>query len=188
MPREHLDVNALLARMLQGDQQAVATLVAEYDSALLEVIRHHIDDDIRQVVDSQDILQSVWRYVFTHELPRRHFNDGHEMLRFLKAAARHKAQDANRRYLDAKRSVRRTISFERLQQFVMKTLADHHATAAARVEAEDEFEALLRGLSPHHQRILTMRRDGYTHEEIAKTVGCTERTVERVLGHFRKSG
>jgi hypothetical protein len=31
-----------------------------------------------------------------------------------------------------------------------------------------------------------MRRDGYTHEEIAKTVGYTERTVERVLGRFRK--
>ena len=111
------------------------------------------------------------------------------MLHFLQGVARQKAQDANRRYIGTnKRSVRRTISFERLQQFVLNSLADHHATAAARVEAEDEFEALLRGLSPHHQRILTMRRDGYTHEEIAKTVGCTERTVERVLGHFRKIG
>jgi RNA polymerase sigma factor (sigma-70 family) len=171
----------------RGDQQAIAPLVAECSPRLLEVIRRTIDEDIRRVVDSEDILQNVWQYLFTHELPRHQFNDGQEMLRFLKAAARHKTQDANRRYLDGKRSVRRTTSFERLQQFVIKTLADHHATAAAKVEAEDEFEAFLRMQPPRHRRILTMRRDGYTHEEIANAVGCTERTVSRVLGHFQQA-
>jgi RNA polymerase sigma factor (sigma-70 family) len=191
MSTKHPDVNALLARVRQGDQEAIATFVATYDLPLKEVIRHHIDDDIRQVVDSQDILQSVWRSFFTGELSKRQLYDAEEILRILRAMAKHKTLDANRRQLDAKRSVRRTISFERLQQFVMKALTDHHATAAAELEAEDEFEALLRTLTPRQQRILTMRRDGYTHEEIAKQIGCAkrtvERTVERILDYFQRN-
>ena len=88
MSTEHDHLNELLARLRLGDQQAIAVFVAECSPFLLEVIRSHTEDDTRRVVDSQDILQSVWRSVFTHELPRRHFHDGQELLHFLLGVAR----------------------------------------------------------------------------------------------------
>ncbi|NQT11376.1 MAG: helix-turn-helix domain-containing protein [Planctomycetes bacterium] len=47
--------------------------------------------------------------------------------------------------------------------------------------ADELWTRLLRGRPEHHQRILELRREGNTHQQIADRLGVNERTVRRVI-------
>ena len=50
----------------------------------------------------------------------------------------------------------------------------------------ETVENLMRELRPRERDILALSLQGHSHAEIAAQVGCTERTVYRVLEHVRK--
>ena len=49
------------------------------------------------------------------------------------------------------------------------------------VGAEDEFQRMLRGRTPVHQRILTLLREGMSRGEIAETLQTDEKTIWRLI-------
>ena len=59
-------------------------------------------------------------------------------------------------------------------------LADRSPSPAEIVEGQEALERLIAS-SPRYGPIILMLAEGYTHQEIAERVGCTERTVERTV-------
>ena len=56
---------------------------------------------------------------------------------------------------------------------------------ARTVQAADRLEQLIAGCSPREIEVLTLRRQGLTHVEIAERTGMNERSVRRIIESFR---
>jgi RNA polymerase sigma factor (sigma-70 family) len=57
---------------------------------------------------------------------------------------------------------------------------------AKNVESKVEVELLIKRFTPRQREILYMKLDGYTHEEIAKKLGISKKTVDREMSLVRK--
>jgi RNA polymerase sigma factor (sigma-70 family) len=134
------------------------------------------------MLDSADLVQSVWRSFFTHQLPARDFADDRELQRFLLRMSREKVHDANRHYLDSQRlNLRRVYSMEELPSEVRERLLDPRPSPSETAQAKEALEILLATMQPRQVAILVMLLDGYSHQEIAEEIGCAERTVARTV-------
>jgi RNA polymerase sigma factor (sigma-70 family) len=47
------------------------------------------------------------------------------------------------------------------------------------------LEQFIASLPPRHVAVVVMLFDGYSHREIAEELGCTERTVRRVVSYLQ---
>jgi len=61
---------------------------------------------------------------------------------------------------------------------------DGAPTPAQQAEFEDTFEHLLSGLDPEARRIVELRLQEKNNEQIATELGCSERTVRRMLNQL----
>ena len=52
-------------------------------------------------------------------------------------------------------------------------------------ELDDELQRLLSGLDPEEQQVVDLKLQEHTNEEIAEKVGCSERTIRRVLARVQ---
>jgi RNA polymerase sigma factor (sigma-70 family) len=188
------DFYGLMARLHQGDPDAAAILLQDYDDEVRTIVRRHLAHDARRLVDSTDVTQSVWCDFFTHQLPNRQFADEQELRLCLRLLSRYKALCANRRYLNSqRRDLRRDCPLEELSEEARQRLVDPHATAAETLEIQEALETAIACLSPRDQTVLVLIGEGYTYQEIAERVGCTERSVQRILSrvleflHWKRS-
>src|SRR5262249_29396339 len=60
-------------------------------------------------------------------------------------------------------------------------LLAHEPTPLEAAALADELEQVMRRLVPRERRILELRLQGYTIDEVAAQVGCGERTVRYLL-------
>jgi RNA polymerase sigma factor (sigma-70 family) len=182
MPEAEFGFFDLLARARQGDEAAAAAIVEKYGPDVLRVVRRHLAAETRRMLDSADLVQSVWRLFFAHELQAHDFADDRELRRFLLRMSREKVHDANRRYLDSQRvNVRKVHSLEELSSAVKERLQDPGPSPSETAEAKEALEILLATMTPRQVGILVMLLDGYSHQEIAEEIRCTERTVQRAI-------
>jgi RNA polymerase sigma factor (sigma-70 family) len=179
------EFHALMARLRQGDPDAAATLLQQYGDEVRDTVRRHLAHEARRVLDSADVVQSVWREFFTHDLPTRDFANEEELRHYLRCLSRFKALDANRRYLGSqRRNLHRECSLDGLSAEDRQRLLDPSPSPAEAVEAQDALEAVIASLPPRYGQVIILLSEGYTHVEIAERIGRTERTVERIVSQL----
>jgi RNA polymerase sigma-70 factor (ECF subfamily) len=60
-------------------------------------------------------------------------------------------------------------------------LAARQPTPSEAVAAEDFWECLLEGQPSHYRRVLNLRREGLSYDEIAEQLGMSSKRVQRVV-------
>ena len=65
-------------------------------------------------------------------------------------------------------------------------LVDREPTPLEAAALSDTVEELFRGLDEHHRETVSMLLQGYTVEEIAAALACSERTVRRARGRLKE--
>ena len=84
------DFEILVQRAQAGSGAAAEELVRGYGRSIRRVIRHHLEQRVRDALDSSDVEQEVWLIFFKTILKGQHF-DGPEHLRaFFEGLARNK--------------------------------------------------------------------------------------------------
>jgi RNA polymerase sigma-70 factor (ECF subfamily) len=174
----------LVAQWRCGDQQAAEQLFRRYAGRLVALVRSKLSGKLAQRVDPEDVVQSVYRSFFAntraghYELQR-----GGDLWRLLVVISLHKLSNLNRHQQCAKRAAERDQHFGSEE-----SLLGLHGQALARepspvdaVILTDELEHFLQRLDPLRRRILELRLEGYTLEEIAGECDCARRTVIRSL-------
>ena len=179
----------LLVRWQNGDQEAAGDLFRRYAERLIALVRSRLSEKLARRLDPEDVVQSVYRSFFAHARDGRYVleNSG-DLWRLLVAITVHKLGHQVERHTADKRALDRESEFpgsESLFGLEAAFLASEPSPAEALALA-DELEQIMRSLDPLQRRMLEMRLQGWTLNEIATEVRRSLRTVRRVLDRIKE--
>jgi RNA polymerase sigma-70 factor, ECF subfamily len=184
MPEDECSDRSLLSRFRNGQADAPTRLYLRYAERLQALADRQTSAELGRRLDPEDIVQTVFRTFFrrvaegNYDVP-----DGEEIWKLLLVIALHKIRDAGVYHKAAKRDVRRTSSGEANDLEIQNAAGkDEAALAVLQMVVNDVLE----GLPESHQRMIELRIEGHEVAEIAREVGRSKRSVERVLQVFRQ--
>jgi RNA polymerase sigma factor (sigma-70 family) len=185
--KDHVSAD-LLARWQTGDQQAAGELFGRYAQRLVALARGRLSTPLSRRIDPEDVVQSAYRSFFADVREGRFdFRGGDQLWQLLVVITLHKLQEQVQRSSAQKRALSRERPLGDAQS--LRSLAAHvRAHQPSPVEAValvEEVEHLMRQLGPLQRRMLELRLQGHSVDEIATATGRTERTVRRVLDQVK---
>jgi RNA polymerase sigma-70 factor (ECF subfamily) len=178
------NIQELLARIKNGDEEAARELLIRYESKVRLVVRRQLPRLLRSRFDSLDFLQSVWGSFF-HKIRTgpNDLNEEQNLITFLAWTARNKVIDEYRRAATQKQDIHRE---ERLENKGDKDGCLAAGDTPSQLAQAHETYDRLRDLLPEDRRvILELKAAGYSCQEIGDRLGMSERTVQRVLEDLR---
>jgi RNA polymerase sigma factor (sigma-70 family) len=179
----------LLARWREGDQHAATELYERYAERLIALARSRLSAKLAARFDPEDVVQSACRSFFARARAGQFaLQQSDDLWQLLVAITLHKL----RRQVKHHQADKRAIDHEASAPTATETFG-LPIQALARDPAPDEAAALtdvveeiMRGSRPVDGRIIEMRLQGYTVEEIAAETRRSERTVWRVLEQLKQ--
>jgi RNA polymerase sigma factor (sigma-70 family) len=171
----------LLDRLRSGDDDAAWQLVCDYGPHVLAVVRRMINRQIRVRLDSQDLAQTVWKSFFFNIVELTKVRSPDELIGTLVQMTRHKVIDAYRRHLFAagNGAVREKPLVDRDAEG--ERIPGPDGTPSQFAMVRERWQRMLSERKPVHQEVLRRRMTGQSFEDIAASLGISERTARRVV-------
>jgi RNA polymerase sigma factor (sigma-70 family) len=182
MANQDDDFSRLVHRAIKGDNAARDTIVEQHGETIRRAVRRVLSHRMRSVFDSLDFVQSVWYAVFQKADDLGRFQTADEFAAFVTAIAKNKVRAAARR--------RKHIHDERLDDDNNQhhNLPSRRNLAASSVPlpietviASESLNELLSIAPPVVRKVIWMRLQGFTHDEIAHAVNVSRGFVYRSL-------
>lgn len=183
---EEQSSQALLKSLKEGDDEAAAEVFRRYVHRLVALARRRISDRLGRRLDADDVVQSVYRSFF-HRAKQGHFewNRNGDLWRLLAAITVRKTIGKAQFHSQQKRDVdREDAAAGQLMNGSSGEVAWEPQDEDA-IALEDELRHIMEGLKEHPRKILQLRLQGESTEEIAQQIGRCERTVRRYLRDLR---
>lgn len=176
----------LVRRLRDGNESAAAEVVHEFTARMLGLARQRFDDALRAKEDPDDVVQSAFKSFFRGCSEGKLELTGRDELWGLLALITLRKCRQHRRYFGAaRRQIKRERAGQRDDAPILEGVAGREPPPEEHLLLTETVEKLFAGLDGQHRAILALGLDGYDTSEIAKHVGCTERTVQRVLQRAR---
>ena len=179
----------LMARWQGGDQQAANALFERHAERLLALVRTRLSSRLARRFDAEDVVQSAYRSFFIGARDGRYvLEQSGDLWRLLVVIALHKLHRQVEHHQAGKRALDRehnSPSIGGLTAFEAETLAREPSPADAAALA-DELEQVMQRLNANQRRVLELRLQGYTLEEIAAESCHSLRTVRRRLDQVKE--
>lgn len=174
----------LLQRWQRGDPAAAEALFSRYFRRLHGLVQVRMSAKMAARFDADDVVQSAFRSFFTGARDGRYvLQRSGDLWRLLAAIAINKLRHEQRRHSAGKRS----LDLEQLPPPLRESMDEetmwlaHDPTPEEAAILADEVESLLRPLDAEHRRIVELRLQGHTLNEIALEVRRSQRTVRRIM-------
>lgn len=180
----------LMARLRAGDDDVATLLFDRYHQRLLALARKRLSDAVRQKVDPDDVVQSVYRSFFhRHQLGQFQVEDWDNLWTLLTLITVRKCAGRAEYFLTACRNVRKErapAADDSHGERVDWQPEASDPTAEEAVLLAETIEQVMRGLDGWECEVFTLSLQGYSVQEIGERVGRAERSVERVRGRVKK--
>jgi RNA polymerase sigma-70 factor (ECF subfamily) len=174
---------SLLRQLRRGSQDAATQLYLRYVQRLRELAAARAPADLAARVDADDIVQSVFRIFFTRAQQGQYaVPSGEDLWQLLLVITMNKIRGCHRFHRKAKRDVRQTTSVQGFDE--MEHVCLQHKDVGQAFLALTVQETL-GSLAERHRRIVELRVAGHEVADIARMIGRSKRTVERVLQEAR---
>ncbi len=171
---------SLMGQLRLGSQDAGWELVATYGPHIQTVVRRGLDKRLRSKFDSLDFVQAVWASFFRSPGRLDGIETPEQLIGLLAAFARNKMVDEFRRRYTLKYDVTREVPIE-VAVADPESVFTHDPTPSQVAIAREMWERSLESLSPLHQKIVNLRFEGATFDEIAVELQVSKRTAQRVI-------
>lgn len=177
----------LFDRAKAGDQDAWRELFDECYPKICRAVRFKLDAKIRRFVDSTDIASHVFA-----DLAKKAENFGfmskHEVRAFLIGAAHQRVMDEYRHHTAGKRDLGRERGLTAPGQSNIFELSSGEPTPS-QVAVADEVGVQIDGITmdDEERRIIAMKIENYTPQEVSEAVGWSLRRVQRFLEKLRQT-
>ena len=180
------DDTYLLARQAaQGDEQAMAQLLAKLLPSVRAFVRAHMGPQLRARESMSDVVQSVCRELLTHQDRFQH-PDANGFQAWLFTTARRKIANRARDLGRDKRDVRREVGA--IDESGLAALGAAYAKMsspsghALRKEEVERLEAAIDSLPEEQREVITLAHlVGLSRAEIGAQMGKTEEAVRSLL-------
>jgi RNA polymerase sigma factor (sigma-70 family) len=178
----------LMERWRGGDQRAAGELVERYTERLLALARSRLSTSLARHIDPEDVLQSAYRSFFVGTRDGRYvLQRSGDLWRLLAAITLHKLHHQVERHTARKRAARPVALDPESSVYGLEVAQLTHEPSPAEAAAlADELEQVLRSLEPRQRRMVELRLQGYSLEEIAAVTQRCERTVRRILERVKE--
>jgi RNA polymerase sigma factor (sigma-70 family) len=186
---DDVDFAALIEKARLGDEAAVAALLGRFEPEVRTMVRVRLPRVLRNQLDSMDIVQAVWTSVFARPDDVARFADVGQFRGFLAGVARNKVYEEHRRRTRTKKydlGREERLYVRKGERDVPREVASPDATPSEEVQAEERLDQLTRGRPLEEVRVVQLRRQGLTFDEIAQRLGISERSVRRVIESIRE--
>jgi RNA polymerase sigma-70 factor (ECF subfamily) len=179
---------ALMNRLRAGEEVAAAELFQRFARRLIGLARTRLDALMRQKMDPEDVMQSVFKSFFRrHREGNWDLADWDSLWSLLARITIRKCARRAAHYHGQRRDVRRETAPATDQQdsaFFLQAINRGPTPDEAAMLAEC-IEQLLGELEGYHRDIAQLSLQGCTSAEIAAETGVSERSVQRVLKWMR---
>ena len=173
----------------RGDEAAATELFQRYAERLLTLAHRHLSARLGQRLDPEDIVQSVCHSFFAGARDGRYvIGRSGDLWRLLVAITLHKVKDKYRRHTTDKRSLAReqVLGAEDSRHGLTIEAAGNEPSPEEAVTLADLVEHVMGALDPMERRILELRLQGNSMDEIVADTNRCRHTVRRVLRDVRK--
>jgi RNA polymerase sigma-70 factor (ECF subfamily) len=178
----------LLARVRDGDDEAAAVIFRRFVDQLAAKAHRHLTPAVRRRVDADDVVQSVYS-TFLRRMRQGEFQLDHwgSLWGLLARITVRKCARAGGRGMNRPGEVSITSGSDSnggesgLEWAVLAREPSADEVAAL----HDTLEVLLKPLRESHREIVELTLQGHTQGEIGNQLGCSERTVRRVLAQVQ---
>jgi RNA polymerase sigma-70 factor (ECF subfamily) len=174
---------SLLRRLSQGNQDAATQIYFRYARRLRALVKARCSRELARRLEPDDIVQSVFHRFFRkarhgdYDVPA-----GEELWKLFLVIALNKIRSEEAFYRASKRDVRLTTAEVSEQGgHDARKQRDSSARGYLRLAITEALERL----PPQHQKVVQLRVEGFEVAEIAKQIGRSQRTIERVLQEAR---
>jgi RNA polymerase sigma factor (sigma-70 family) len=176
-----------LAKVLEeysaNSEQAFEQLLKICGPVVFRIVRRRLGRRSPRF-DSADIAQAVWASFFGERIDVRKFETPEDLVKYLAAIASNKVRKAQRdNFGIQKRSADREADVDAMDA---NLTSQNVSSPSQRAIGDETWERLLAETPPSQQRILYLRLDGKTQEEIAEILGISSRTVRRLLARLKE--
>ncbi len=167
----------------KGDEDGARRIFEHYSHQLCRLAQRHLTSRLRQRVDSEDVVQSVFR-TFFHRDSQGQFKVDHsdELWRLLVTITVRKARGIWRRNSSDGRSFARE---QPLDDVALASVFSSQPSVVDVLVLADEIEHLLEGLEPQHTQALELRLGGLNATEAASEMGISRQAFYRLLEPMR---
>jgi RNA polymerase sigma-70 factor (ECF subfamily) len=180
------DFEALLARARAGDAAAAEQLARQYEPKLRIVARVVLGPALRPYLDSMDLVQSVHRSLLgSLQQGRVDVSTPDNLIALALTMVRRKAARHWRRLQRQKRLDGMTAGVDDLPGLLASLSCPRQGPAQA-AQFNDQLRQLCEHLDASERRVLEMRLQGYSTEEIARTLGLSPVALRVRLTRLRQ--
>jgi len=182
-PNPAASVSHWIEGLRDGDSVAAQQLWDRYFEQLVTLARNRLQG-LSHDVSGQDVALSALKSVMIGVQENRYPDlvDSESLWPLLVTITARKSISQQRRQLAQKRSRMRECSWEDMQDYVGSDPSPEFA-----IEVADYLEQLVQALGDRSlRRVIEMKLGGFTHQEVAADLGCTERTIKRKLRLIRQ--
>lgn len=172
---------SLLRRFRTGEGDAATELYKRYAQRLFQLATTRVTPDLKQRVDPEDIVQSVFRTFFRRAaLGQYEVPNGEEIWKLFLVIGLNKIREVAVHHHAAKRDLRKTAGSDTAEHAAAEN--DDMALAALRMTIDE----LLAPLPRTYREIVELRIERYEVAEIAERTHRSKRSVERILREFQQ--
>jgi RNA polymerase sigma factor (sigma-70 family) len=172
----------LIDGLRTGDQRVAQEFWDKYGHMLHAVADKHMADGLRRRIGPEDVVQSACRtFLRRAKVGEFQLEDSEALWRLLCAITLTKIREQARFHLRQKRGLdqeKHALADDGSSDFGLEAPEPTPAEAA---EFADQFQQLLATLDEEERQIVDLKLQDYTHEEVAEKLGCSERTVRRIV-------
>jgi RNA polymerase sigma-70 factor, ECF subfamily len=163
-----------------GDDAAAARVFHRFAQRLHGLARARLSERLRQKIDAEDVVQSVFKSFFLRHAEKPFALAGwDELWSLLTVMAVRKCANQAQRYAADARALTKESAGVDYNTFGREPTPEEAAQLA------ETLEEALRPLDERERMIVTLSLQGQTLEEISTAVERAQRTVRRVLDRFR---
>jgi RNA polymerase sigma-70 factor (ECF subfamily) len=179
----------LMKRLRAGEQAAAGEIFNRFARRLIGLARSRLDERMRQKVDPEDVMQSVFKSFFrVHADGKLDLANWDSMWAILTVITLRKCGHRVEYFRAACRDIGREVT---PRQSSDESTASFQAIARDPTPSDaalltETVEQVLRELEPREQEVVMLSLQGYAVPEISERVARTERTVHRVLKRVRE--
>jgi RNA polymerase sigma factor (sigma-70 family) len=171
----------LMARLRAGDDAAATLVFRRYVRRLIALAARQFAAWMRDRADVEDVVLSAYRSFFLRNGRGEFQVDDWDQLWSLLAVITVRKCSKRRKHLRAaRRDAGRDVSLPEPDEDEKAWIPDRAPTPAEAAILTETVEQLLRVMTPDDRAIVEQILIGYTAEEVAERLDCSERTVRRV--------
>jgi RNA polymerase sigma factor (sigma-70 family) len=173
---------ALLKRVRQGDETALARLLSEYEPEVRLIAHLRLGPILRRYLDSMDLVQSVQQCLLSGLRQDRFDVSSPEKLVALATTLVRRKIARHWRRLRREHNLRAVdVDLEAVEQALNK-----RDDPAETVALHDQVQHLLRILNENDRRVVELRLRGYSTIEVARELGLDPDGLRVRLARLRK--